>query len=336
MTVTTYDVHAHCVPQGLLDALRGDSATYGTEVLDDPSGPRIRFAGGPTTRPVRSDLIGVQERLAAMDQARVDVQIVSSWIDLTGYGRPHDVSVRYARLLNDALAGMVAEHPDRFLALCHVPLQDPAAAAQELSRAVSEDGFIGAEIATSVEQLDLGDPSLDPFWEKAADLRCPILIHPSYVPAAGGHLDLLENVVGRPAATTSAMAHMVFGGVMERFAELQLVLVHGGGFVPWQAARWDHGYRGAATGGPMMPLTRPPSESLRNVYFDTILFDPKVVAYLVDWAGVDRVLLGTDYPFPSGDVFPVDTLEAVAGLTGDQRAVIQSGNVERLLAGIRR
>lgn len=85
-----------------------------------------------------------------------------------------------------------------------------------------------------------------------------------------------------------------------------------------------------------MPLTRPPSESLRNVYFDTILFDPKVVAYLVDWAGVDRVLLGTDYPFPSGDLFPVDTLEAVAGLTGDQRAVIQSGNVERLLAGIRR
>jgi len=325
--VTIYDVHAHCVPLGLLDELRRDRTAFGAEVLDGGSGPRISFAGGPTTRPVRADLMEFESRLVDMDEARVDVQILSSWIDLTGYGLPGDVAVRYARMFNDALANTVAGHSDRFLGLCNVPLQDPAAAATELVRAVVDEGFVGAEIATSVEELPLGDPGLDPFWAAAAELRCPILIHPSYVPAAGGHLDLIENVVGRPAATTTAMAHIVFGGVLERFPELRLVLVHGGGFVPWQVARWDQGIRGAAK-------QSPPSSQLGNVYHDALLFDPKVVGYLIDWAGADRVLLGTDYPFPSGDLRPVDTLDAVADLTDEQRRAIEGENVARLLAGI--
>jgi aminocarboxymuconate-semialdehyde decarboxylase len=330
--LTIYDVHAHCVPLGLLDELRRDRTTYGAEVLDDGSRPRIRFAGGLTTRPVRADLMTVESRLVAMDEARVDVQILSSWIDLTGYGLPGDVAIRYARMFNDALAGTVAEHSDRFLGLCNVPLQDPAAAAKELVRAVTDDGFVGAEIATSVEDLPLGDPGLDPFWAAAAELRCPILIHPSYVPTAGGHLDLIENVVGRPAASTTAMAHMVFGGVLARFPELRLVLVHGGGFVPWQVARWDQGIRGAAK----QSTACLPSEQLGNVYHDAVLFDPRVVGYLIDWAGAKRVVLGSDYPFPSGDLMPVDTLDAVVGLTDEQRHAIEGGNVERLLAGIRR
>lgn len=333
--MTTYDVHAHCVPEGLLETLRRDASSFGAEVLDGAAGPRIRFAGGPTTRPVRADLIDVPGRLAAMDASRVDVQLVSSWIDLTGYGLPKDAAVRYARTFNEALASMVSLHPKRFVGLCNVPLQHPEAAAAELRRAVTEDGFVGAEIATTVEELELGDPAFDPFWGQAADLRCPILIHPSYVPASGGVLDVLENVVGRPAATTSALANMVFGGVMERFPDLLLIVVHGGGFVPWQAARWDHGHRGAA-GRSEMALTEPPTDSLRNVYFDTVLFDPKVVGYLIDWAGAERVLVGTDYPFPMGDLSPMDTLDAVADLTDAERAAITSGNVARLLAGIRR
>ncbi len=331
--MTTYDVHAHCVPPALLAELRRDHRHYGVEVIDADAGPRIRFAGAAATRPVRGGLVDVERRLAAMTSARVDVQVVSGWIDLTGYALTDEVARRYTRMFNDSLAAMVAEHPDRFLGLCYVPLQDPVAAGRELQRAVTEDGFIGAEIATSVADLELGDAVLDPFWAVAEELRCPILIHPSFVPSSGGRLDVIENVVGRPAATTTAVSHLVLGGVLERFPELRLVLVHGGGFVPWQVARWDRGVEGNLG---QWGLRRPPSEQLRNAVYDAILYDPRVVRFLIDWAGEDRVVLGSDYPFPSGDLTPLDTLEAVPGLVESERAAVAGGNLERLVAGIRR
>jgi aminocarboxymuconate-semialdehyde decarboxylase len=330
--MTIYDVHAHCVPHRFLAELRRDGRRLGAEVIPGSGGPQVRFAGGQTTRPARGDLTDVDARLASMDRARLDVQVLSSWIDLTGYMLSRDVALHYTRMLNDTLAATVAEHPDRFLALCNVPLQEPVAAAEELVRAVTEDGFVGAEIATSVEELPLGDPALYPFWSAAEELRSPILIHPSYVPAAGGMLDLIENVVGRPAASTTALAHMVLGGVLERFPELRLVLVHGGGFVPWQVARWDRGVRRSS----LRPDSPAPSAQLGNVYYDAILYDPQVIGYLVDWAGAERVVLGTDYPFPSGDLTPVDTLDEVLGLSESQRSAIQTGNAERLFAEIRR
>ncbi|MGH9247904.1 MAG: amidohydrolase family protein [Acidimicrobiales bacterium] len=334
--MTTYDVHAHCVPSGLLGELRRDPSRYGAEVVEQDGLTSVRFAGGLTTPAIRDDLVDISHGLAAMDAGRVDVQLISSWIDLTGYGLPSDAAVRYTRMFNESLAAMVALHPDRFLGLCTVPLQDPPAAAAQLRRAITQDGFVGAEIATTVNGVDLDDPGLDPFWDAAAGLRCPILVHP-YLPLAGRDVSryLLENLVGRAAESTIAVAHLVFGGVLERFPELALIIVHGGGFVPWQAARWDRGYE-AVPSKTAVNLTGKPTESLHNVYFDTVLHDPKVVGYLVDWAGADRVVLGTDYPFPMGDLTPVDTLDAVLSLTPSDRAAILHGNVERLVAGIRR
>ncbi|HSK95471.1 MAG TPA: amidohydrolase family protein [Euzebyales bacterium] len=338
--MTTYDVHAHCVPEGLFTALRREPERYGTEVVEGEGGgggTSVRFANGLTTRPVRDDLVDVDRRLASMDAARVDVQLVSSWVDVTGYGLPVDAAVRYTRMFNEVLGAMIADHPGRFLGLCNVPLQDPDAAATELRRAVVGDGFVGAEIMTTVEDVDLGDPSLDPFWGMAAELRCPILIHPSFTPLAGQDLSrhMLDNLVGRPTESTIAAARMIFAGVLERFAELRLILVHGGGFVPWQVARWDRGYEAIprATAG---NLSRRPSASLRNVWFDTVLHDARTVGYLIDWAGADRVVLGSDYPFPMGDLTPVDTLDAVTALDDATRQAILQDNVERLLADIRR
>lgn len=260
----------------------------------------------------------------------------SSWIDLTGYGLPDAPARRYTRMFNESLAAMAADHPGRFLPLCNVPLQDPEGAAAELRRGVVEEGFVGAEIATTVEDVDLDDPALDTFWGADAELQCPVLIHPSYDVLAGRDVSryLLENLVGRAAESTIAVGYMLFSGVMERFPDLQLIIVHGGGFVAWQAARWDLGYA-AAPGKTAVNISRPPREQLRNVYFDTVLFDPEVVGYLVDWAGADRVLLGSDYPFPMGDLSPIETLEAV-GLSEQDRRMILCDNVERLVAGIRR
>lgn len=332
----TYDVHAHALPEGLLATLRSDGGAYGVEVLDTGDGTCVRYAGRVTTPPLPRDIAGLDARLASMDEARVDVQLVSSWIDLTGYALPEAHAARYASVFNDALAETVATHPDRFLGLCTAPLQAPQLAARELTRAVTELGMVGVEIATAVDGTDLDDPALDPFWGRAAELGVPVLIHP-YASLAGRGVSrhFLNNLVANPAESTVAIAHLIFGGVLERFPGLTFVMVHGGGFAPYQAGRWDRGYR-AVAGKTAANLTRPPSDWLRsNVLFDTVLHDPAAVGRLVDWAGASRVVVGSDYPFPMGDLTPVDTLDA-AGLDDGARAAILHGNVQALLDAVAR
>lgn len=334
---TTYDVHAHALPEGLLDTLRADGGDYGVEIQDGENGTQIRYAGRVTTPSLPKDIAGLEPRLASMDAARVDVQLVSSWINLTGYALPEPHAVRYSQVFNDALAATVATHPDRFLGLCTAPLQAPAAAAAELTRAVTELGMVGIEIATAVDGTDLDEPGLDAFWGAAQELRVPIVIHPhASLAGRGVSRYFLNNLVANPAESTVAIAHIIFGGVLERFPDLQFVMVHGGGFAPYQAGRWDRGYDAVAK-LTATNLTRKPSEWLKErVLFDTVLHDAPTVGRLIDWAGADHVVIGSDYPFPMGDLTPVDTFDAVAGLTDADRTAILHGNVQAVLDGIRR
>lgn len=335
--MTTYDVHAHCAPTGLLDRLAADGPDrFGTELVETPRGPAVRFAGGLTTPPLPPNLADLDHRLATMDAGRVDVQLLSSWIDLTAYSLPIDVGARYARMFNELLAETVASHPDRFLGLATVPLQDGEVAAKELQYAVSELGMVGVEIATTVDGRDLDDPGIEPFWAAAAELRCPVLIHP-YRSLAGRDVTryFTNNLVGNPAESTIAIAHMLFSGVLDRHPDLRPIMVHGGGFAPWQSGRWDRGYEAVSHLVGDAIRTRP-SELLQRVHFDTVLHDAAVLDLLVRWAGPARVVVGTDYPFPMGDHTPVDTLEAVEWLSEDDRDAIRGGNVERLLGDVRR
>ncbi len=334
--MTTYDVHAHCAPTGLYDTLAQEGSRFGTELVDTDKGRAVRFAGGLTTPALRPDFDDLDHRLATMDAGRVDVQLLSSWIDLTGYSLPADVGARYARMFNELLAETVASHPDRFLGLCTAPLQDGAAAAAELRHAVTELGMVGVEIATTVDGRDLDDPDLEPFWGTAAELRCPVLIHPyASLKGRGVSRYFLGNMVGNPAESTLAIAHMLFGGVMDRHEDLRPVMVHGGGFTPYQSGRWDRGYEAVPHLRGDAIRTRP-TELLQRVHFDTVLHDPAVLELLIRWAGAERVVVGSDYPFPMGDLTPVDTLDGVTALSETDRAAILGGNVERLLADVRR
>jgi aminocarboxymuconate-semialdehyde decarboxylase len=335
--MTTYDVHAHCVPSGLLDELSRTGGRFGIDVLHDAGSTTVRFAGGVVTPPLRDDFDDVDLRVTSMDAARVDVQLLSTWIDLSAYSLPSRAGVEYSRLFNDLLAQTVASRPGRFLGLCNVPLQAPQEAAAELQRCVLDLGMVGVEIATTVDGRDLDDPDLEPFWSMAAELRCPVLIHP-YVSLAGRGVSryFLENLVGNPAESTIAIAHLLFGGVLDRHPDLRLVLVHGGGFSTWQAARWDRGFTAVPGLTRRGGIETRPTELLRRVYFDTVLHDPRTIDLLIRSVGVDRVVLGSDYPFPMGDLTPVDTLDAVAGLSDADRSSILGENVGRLLADIRR
>lgn len=334
--MTTYDVHAHCAPSGLYAQLERDGARFGTELVDTDRGRAVRFAGGVTTPPLRDDFDDVDKRVASMDAARVDVQLLSSWIDLTAYSLPVEQGRRYASMFNELLAETVAGHPDRFRGLCTVPLQDAEAAAKELHHAIGDLGMVGVEIATTIDGRDLDDPDLDPFWAAAAELRCPVLIHP-YRSLSGRGVEryFLNNLVGNPAESTIAIAHLLFGGVLDRHPELRPVMVHGGGFAPWQSGRWDRGFDAVAHLTRAHIETRP-TELLQRVHFDSVLHDPAALRLLVDRAGAGRVVLGSDYPFPMGDPTPVDTLDRVGGLSAADRLAILGGNVERLLGGVRR
>jgi aminocarboxymuconate-semialdehyde decarboxylase len=334
--MTTYDVHAHCIPPSLLDLLRAEGPRLGIELRDDGDGEyavirdRVRLA---PFRPILGDL---EARVRAMDDSGVDVQLLAGWIDLTAYALDPDAGAEYARRFNEIMAAEADRRPDRFVALGTIPLQDPARAAAELDFAVRDLGMAGVQIATTVDGTDLDEAGLDPFWEAADDLGCLIVLHPcDPLPGVDLSRNFLDNMVGRPAESTIAVGHLLFSGVLERFPGLVICVVHGGGFVPYQLGRMQRGFDAVpklAAGN----ITTAPSELARRLYYDTVLHDPAPLAFLVERVGADHVLMGTDYPFPMGDPTPVDTVNAIPGLSDEQRRLILGGNVTRLLPGVER
>lgn len=332
----TYDVHAHCIPDALIDLLRSDGARLGIEVVPGDKGDAALIAGRVRLAPFRAILGDMDARLAAMDTAGVDVQLLSSWIDLTAYALDADQGAAYSRQLNQILSDEAARHPGRFLALGTAPLQSPRQAAEELRHAVQDLGMVGVQIATTVDQTDLDQAGLDPFWEAAEALGCLIIIHPCN-PLAGVDLtrNFLDNMVGRPAESSIAVGHLLFSGVLERYPGLVVCVVHGGGFVPYQLGRMQRGFD-AAPHLTAKHITTSPSELASRLYYDTVLHDAQALAFLVDRMGADHVVVGTDYPFEMGDPSPLATVDSISGLTKDQRHQILEGNISRILDGIKR
>jgi aminocarboxymuconate-semialdehyde decarboxylase len=334
--LTNYDVHAHCIPEELVDMLRQDGPEYGIEVVSDEKGESAIIAGRARLAPFRSILGDTDARLAAMDASGVDVQVISSWVDLTAYALDPERGGPYSRRVNQILADHAAAHPDRFLALGTVPLQSPEQAAEELRFAVEELGMVGVEIATTIAEADLDRAGLDPFWETAEQLGCFVLLHPcNPLPGVDLARYFLDNMVGRPAESTIAMAGLLFGGVLERYPEVKICMCHGGGFVPFQIGRMDRGFI-AASQRTRENISTPPSELALRLYYDTVLHNPKALGFLVDQVGPDRVMMGSDYPFEMGDPEPVKTVDSIPGLTEQERAKILGGNFARILQGMGR
>lgn len=334
--MTTYDVHAHCIPEALLDLLRAEGPRLGIELRDDGDGEYAVIRDRVRLAPFRSILSDLEARIRAMDDTGVDVQLLAGWIDLTAYALDADAGAEYSRRFNEIIAAEAGRHPDRFLSMGTIPLQDPARAATELDFAVRDLAMAGVQIATTVDGTDLDKARLDPFWEAAADLGCPIVLHPcDPLPGVDLSRNFLDNMVGRPAESTIAVGHLLFSGVLERFPGLVICVVHGGGFVPYQLGRMQRGFD-AVPKLSAQNITTAPSELARRLYYDTVLHDPATLAFLVEQVGSDHVLMGTDYPFPMGDPSPVDTVNAIPGLSTEQRRLILGDNAARLLAGVER
>lgn len=279
---------------------------------------------------IRPKMDDVEVRLADMDAMGVDIQVLS----VSPYQLYHwvegDLAVRAFQIINDDMAGVVAGNPNRFLALGAIPMQDPAAAIAELRRCADDLGFRGIEMATHIEGVEISDPRYDRFWEKVEQLEMTVFLHPTGFTEPRRLLDhYFINTVGHPLEETICAGRLIFDGVMERFPGLKFVFSHGGGYLPMYAGRFDHAYH--AREDVRHGLPKPPSEYLKLFYFDTMVFEPDQLGFLITKYGADHVLLGTDYPYDMGETDPLGLVGRVTGLTDAQRALIVGGNAARIL-----
>ena len=298
----TIDVHTHFVPPDI-EQVGGLRIEEGAVV--HPEGFRW---------PLHRAFHDLDARLAAMDELGVDRAVVSIAPPLYLYGLPE--AVDFCRHANDALAAFAKSSGGRIEAIATLPMRDPTAAADELRRAVRSLDLRGAEIGTLVEDTHLDDPALRPVLAAAQELDVPLVLHPSYVGIRPGLADFyLTNLVGNPLQSTVAAAHLIFGGVLDELDRLRLVLMHGGGYLPYQIGRLDHGHqvRAEAAG-----CRHAPSAYLRRFWYDTVTHAPAPLAFLIGLVGADRVVYGTDFPF-----------DMAAGPFADQLAGVSAGEPER-------
>jgi len=296
--------------------------------------PRTFFSSA-TTKDLNNEFYGLahdkytdpETRLADMDAMGVDVQLVALTPFHYFYWADADLAARVASLQNERIAEVAASAPDRFVGVGTLPLAHPRLAVTEVKRIV-DLGFPAVEIGADVNGLDLDDDKVEPVWESLEESGLVVLLHPAGFTEARRLTDYyLVNVIGVPLSTTIAVTRMILAGVFERHPDLRMVLVHGGGYLPFYWARTDHAFRHR----PEMRgnIDRPPSEYLERLYFDITVFDPDLIGHLVSRFGADRVLLGTDYPFDMGLTDPLGAL-ADTRLDQKQRAMIAGGNAASL------
>ena len=278
-------------------------------------------------------LSDIAVRLKHMDRMGIDIQAVSPAPNQTYYWTDPGMGQELARAVNERIAQVVAGHPERFVGLGTVPLQDPGLAVGELDFAMNTLGLKGVEINPNVNGKDLTASGLDRFFATAEKLGAVIFMHPIGFTQGERLMDhYFNNVIGNPLETTVAASHLIFDGVMERHPKLKVVLPHAGGYLAHYWARMDHAWR--ARPDCRTVLKKKPSRSLERFYFDTITFDPTMLKQLIERFGADHVLLGTDYPYDMGVEDPVGFINRVSGLNSSNKNKIMGRNAARLL-GIR-
>lgn len=318
--VKTVDMHCHCTVPEAEQVLRG------TKLESRPAA--VNGAG------LNFDTSVDDVRLRKMDEEGIDIQAMS--INSFWYSADRDLARRLIDIQNQKLAETCKKNPDRFVAFASVALQFPDLAAQQLEEGVKHLGLCGAAIGPSVESdEELSSPKFDPFWAKAEEMQALIFVHPQNSSVATGVRarvqgnGILDNVIGNPLETTIFLSHMIFEGTLDRFPNLKLCLAHGGGYLPSYADRSDHGCL-------VFPqrcktaLKKHPTEYLKQLYFDSIVFTPEALRHLVAVVGPSQIVLGTDYPFP-WTVTPVEHLFATPGLDDAERVAILGGTAHKLL-----
>ena len=326
----TIDMHSHVmVPE---------AAALVQPHLDISTIPLAKFAT-PSTQALnrkqeadrRPNMLDLAVRLADMDAAGIDIQVVMPPPPQCYYTVRPDIAAKATEIVNDGMAAWVAQRPDRFAALGSVPMQDSDAAVAELERCMGKLGLKGVQILTNVAGKELSDPAFAPFWKRAEELGAVVLLHPNgFTEASRLTRFYFNNVIGNPFDTTLALHYLIFDGVMERHPNLKIIAVHGGGYLGGYSGRIDHAWGARTDCYGDVPL--PPTTYLKRVFVDSIVFTPHQLRGLIELFGPEKVLMGTDYPYDMAESDPIGHL-ASAKLDPATMAAIAGGNA-RALFGI--
>ena len=312
--VKTIDVHSHCLFHEAA-ALLGDDAARLT----------------PPIRNSQELYLAIEQRLQGMDAQAIDMEVLS--ITPFWYGKDRDLAEKIVTIQNEKLAELVASHPDRFAAFGSLTLQDPALAVRQLETAMQKQGLKGAAIGDRVGGDEFSNPKFDPVWAKAEELGAVLFIHPQGVPELNKRWKgngFLANTVGNPLATTIALQHLIFDGTLDRFPGLKVLAAHGGGYLPSYAARDDHACLvSPANCDPEIKLKKQPTEYLKQIHYDSLVFTPEALRHLVAQVGASQIMLGSDFPY-IWELHPVDPIFATHTLSDAEKYAILGGNAAKL------
>jgi aminocarboxymuconate-semialdehyde decarboxylase len=300
------DIHAHFTPSLLFERFDSHAAKFpGVKLMREGKAVRMQFPGTEPTRPVMPGLSDLDARRTWMDANDIDHQLVGGWLDSFGYELPPQEGLAWSRFMNDSMWDALREEP-RFTPLGTVPLQDGKLAAEVLGEALDK-GFGGVMIGTlpnGHEGGNLDAPSLDPFWETASKLGAAVYLHPMFVCGEPRLADYeLVNTLGRLVDTSIAVSRLLYAGHLLKFEGLKLILSHGGGALPYALGRLARSHK-------MLPgKLADPRQGFAKMYFDSCVFDVDSLEYLARKAGAQRVMMGSDAPFPIGDLEPKKVIE---------------------------
>jgi aminocarboxymuconate-semialdehyde decarboxylase len=306
--IRTIDIHAHVVV------------------------PEATALLGVTTAPTDASVMGSSQtpaRFQTMDEWGTDMQALS--INPTWYAAERDVAVKVIKIQNEKLAEICGKYPDRFVAFASVALQFPDLAAEQLEEGVKKFNLRGAAIGGHVNGDELSAPKFDPFWRKAEELGVLVFMHPQGIPELDKRLagnGFLTNTIGNPLETTIALSHLIFDGTLDRFPGLKLCGAHAGGYLPSYIGRSD--YSCVRSPDACKAAKKKPSEYLRQLYFDSMVFTGEGLRHLVAECGASQIMIGTDYPFPWSTT-TVDHVLNTPGLSDADKRAILGENAARLL-----
>jgi predicted TIM-barrel fold metal-dependent hydrolase len=313
--IKTIDVHSHC-------HFHEAGALLGAD------GPKIQV---PPVNGAEEAFIDIDQRIAAMDSQAIDLEVLS--INPFWYDRDRELAEQIVRIQNEKLAELCASKPDRFAGFASLTLQAPDLAVKELEAAIKKQGLKGAAIGDVVNGVEFSDPRFHPVWAKAEELGVPLFIHPQGMPELNKRFagnGWLGNTIANPLGTTIALSHLIYEGTFDRFPGLKVIAAHGGGYLPSYADRSDHACLVGPKGcNPDVKLKKQPTEYLKQIYFDSLVFTPEAIRHLAAQVGASQIVLGSDYPYP-WQMQPVDHILACTTLSDDEKADILGRTAAKL------
>lgn len=325
--MTKIDIHAHWYPREWVALLEKEGPSNGAKVARNSRG-NVAIEVPGYNHSFQDQYIDIPTRLKMMDDARVDIHALSLTSPMI-YWAPPEFGLKLAQVYNDGLAAAHLEYPERFLGLATIPMQAPALAVKEIDRASKLPGVRGIYMGTHVMGRNLDEEDFRPVYARCEQLALPIFLHPlNPVGADRMRKYHLRNLIGNPTDNAIAAASLIFGGVMDAFPKLDVVLPHSGGTMPGLIGRWDHGTTVRAE---LKHMTQPPSSYLRRFHYDTITHQDWILVNLIEQVGADRVVMGSDCPADMSYTRPVDVVERLKDVSSKDREAILGGNAARLL-----